>query len=87
MGYKEFCQVFGTGCLSNFVSIFCPNINFSRLCLEAIKSEAVSSEDPQLEKMMDKASLLALLERGFVFGRESGGNSIFWNLQLIQRIR
>ena len=80
VGYKEFCQVFGTGCFGDFISIFCPNIDFSNLCLEAIKSEIVSSSDPALEKMMSKKSLLDLLDSSFVFGREPSSISIFWDL-------
>ena len=81
VGYKEFCQIFGTGCFGDFIGIFCPSIYFSTICLEAIKSEIVDSSDPALEKMMSRESLISLLDSSFVFGREPSGISIFWDLR------
>ena len=84
IGYKEFCQVFGTGCFGDFISIFCPNLKFSNICLEAIKNEIIDFPDPEHEKMMDRESLIYLLDSAFVFGREPSANSIFWDLRSYQ---
>lgn len=81
LGYKEFCQIFGTGCFGDFISIFCPNIYFSTICLEAIKNDITEFPDSEHERMMSKESLLALLDSSFVFGREPSANSIFWDLR------
>ena len=81
IGYKEFCQVFGTGCFGDFISISCPNLKFSNICLEAIKSDIIGFPDPEQEKMMDRESLLSLLDSAFVFASESCGISIFWDLR------
>ena len=80
VGYKEFCQVFGTGCFGDFITIFYPNIRFSNDCLDAIKNEIIEFPDLPHEKMMSKQSLICLLNSGFVFGREASGISIFWNM-------
>ena len=80
IGYKEFCQVFGTGCFGDFISIWCPNLNFSNACLKAIKEEIQEFPDPQHEKMMSKESLISPLNSSFVFGREPSSISIFWHL-------
>lgn len=79
--YKEFCQVFGTGCFGDFVSIFCPNIQLSNICLEAIKDEITEFPHQDLEKMLDRKSLIQLLDSAFVFGTEPRANSIFWDLR------
>ena len=80
IGYKEFCQVFGTGCFGDFIGIFCPNIEFSNLCLETVKNDLIKYPDPEHERMMSRKSLINLLNSGFVFGREPSSISIFWDL-------
>ncbi len=80
-GYKEFCQIFGTGCFGDFISIFCPNIDFSNICLEAIKNDIIEFPDPEHERMMSRESLLNLLDSSFVFGREPSAISIFWDFR------
>jgi hypothetical protein len=81
VGYKEYCQVFGSGGFGDFVGIYCPNLEFSNALLPSIKNEIITSSDPQYEKMMDKESLINLLDNGFVFGREPCGIAIFWDLR------
>lgn len=85
-GYKEFCQVFGTGCFGDFISIFCPSIYFSTICLEAIKSEIVDFPNPEHEKMMSRESLQDLINSGFVFGREPSAISVFWDLRTYSKL-
>ena len=80
IGYKEYCQVFGSGGFGDFVGIYCPRIDFSNNLLASIKDEIINFPDPQHEKMMSKESLITLLDSGFVFASESCGISIFWNL-------
>lgn len=80
IGYKEFCQVFGSGCFGDFISIFCLNATFSNDCLDVIKNDITTFLDRRHEKMMSKESLLDLLDSGFVFGREPSSISIFWDL-------
>jgi hypothetical protein len=57
-GYKEFCQIFGTGVFGDSVSIFCPDIYFSTICLNAIKIDIVDFLDSEL-KMMSRESLIS----------------------------
>ena len=54
---------------------------YSNICLEAIKDEIIRFPDPEHEKMMDRESLINLLNSAFVFGSEPGANSIFWDLK------
>lgn len=84
--YKEFCQVFGTGCFGDFVSIYCPNPQLSSICLGAIKDEITRFLDPCHEKIMDRKSLINLLNSAFVFGSESSGISIFWDLRSYNQV-
>ena len=81
VGYKEYCQVFGSGGFGDFVGIYCPNLNFSNVLLASIKNEILDFHDSQYEKMMDKESLINLLDNGLVFAGESCGISIFWDLR------
>ncbi|MGL4758548.1 MAG: SMI1/KNR4 family protein [Patescibacteria group bacterium] len=81
IGYKEYCQVFGSGGFGDFVGIYCPSLDFSNALLASIKNEILNFSDPQYEKMMDKESLINLLDHGLVFAGESCGISIFWDLR------
>lgn len=86
IGYKEFCQVFGTGCFGDFISIYCPHIDFSNALLKSIKDEIIEFPALEHEKMMSKESLINLLDFGFVFGGESCGISIFWDFNSYDKL-
>lgn len=86
VGYKEYCQIFGSGGFGDFVGIYCPRIDFSKALLSSIKDEIVNFPDPQHEKMMSRQSLSALLDSGFVFAGESSGISIFWDLSSYDKL-
>jgi len=80
VGYKEFCQVFGTGCFGNLISIYCPNLNLSNTFLRGIKDDITGSPEPEHEKRMSRESLINLLDSGFIFGSEPSSISIFWDM-------
>lgn len=86
VGYKEFCQVFGTGYFGEFITIYCPHLKFSNACLGAIKDEIINFPDPEHEKMMDRESLLDLLDSAFIFGSEPSAISIFWDLRSYNKL-
>ena len=59
VGYKEYCQIFGSGGFGDFVGIYCPRLDFSKALLSSLKDEIVNFPEPEHEKMMSRQSLIA----------------------------
>jgi RNAse (barnase) inhibitor barstar len=81
VGYKEFCQIFGTGSFGNFVRVFCPSphlVRYSTLSLESIKEKIECFPSENIER---DNQLRNLLNNGFVFGNDFGANIAVWDLR------
>ena len=79
-GYKEFCQIFGTGSFGDFIRIFCPNqslVEYSELSLESISENIELFPSGRLDR---DSSLQSLLKNSFVFGDDFGANIAAWDL-------
>src|SRR5262249_45288806 len=85
-GYKEFCQVFGSGSFGDFIRIYCPcptptsyDRGFQFVGLSLNLEMAVDSGE--LTPDEDKGILLnRLLMHGYPFGDTINADSFFWDL-------
>ena len=80
-GYKEFCQIFGTGSFGDSIRIFCPNqslVEYSELSLESISENIELFPSGRLDR---DGSLQSLLKNSFVFGDDFGADIAAWDLR------
>ena len=84
--YKEYCQIFGTGRLGNYMRIYCPNIYYSELTLGAIRDEIDQASDPTHSEIMNIEDIKQLLDCAFVFGDNASADIVFWDLRTYQNL-
>lgn len=65
--YKDFCQIFGTVGLGNYVRIYCPDWAFSNFSMETLKEDITTNYLSLLQKKIDVETLEELLNSAFVF--------------------
>lgn len=92
VGYKEFCQVFGSGALGGYTVVYCPcNIQTRADIREKSFLLAALREELSYEKLMpeqsipglsqDKIELLEkILTNAFAFGSNSNAQTFLWDL-------
>jgi hypothetical protein len=79
--YKEFCKIFGTGSVGDWLLIFCPG--YDRLISgqeDLLLTSNYIRRSPSDALDVDQQKI-GLLENGFVFGDDSGSRLLVWDLR------
>lgn len=83
-GYKEFCQVLGSGELSDIARVYCPTKFFIKASERRIQ-EAIRHIERFGENFKRDQQYIEQLRSAFVFGESATGEHlIFWDLRTYQ---
>lgn len=78
-GYKEFCQVFGSGIFGNYMQVDSPDLNFSRENIGYLKEEL--RFQAEWDESIDIESIESLLNSAFIFGNNAHSDMLLWDLR------
>lgn len=79
--YKDFCQIFGTVGLGNYVRIYCPDLAFSNFSIETLKEDITDNYLFLGQKNINIETLEELLNSAFVFADNDVADVFFWDLR------